>query len=296
MKSLLHFSALALTVLLTLTACKHDGVAIPAPIVAPAGPASQAVGPAITAVGAEHAAALSKIAASAGAIREINAGQPEGPRTDGVANETDLIQELAGQPKPEDQLAASERARIVAEGKADEIAKAYAKATSEAAQQRAKADAATAALEQARAAAAAEQASLQAKYQAEINRLVAEANARVAAAVKEAQDKARAEQRRMITLLTFGIGALLIAGGVVVLMTSTSVPMFGPKAGFSLIAAGGVLVGLGITITQIQNFLELHPWVTGWALGISAVGAVTAAVLMYANQQHASAPAVAVKP
>lgn len=289
--------------------CETKELPLNAGVVAPVGQATAAAVVAVTtqqsAAAGQHvaeAAVLSKVSASAGAIREINAGQPPGARTDGVANEADIILALAGEPVSADKFAASERARIVAEGKADAIAKAYAAAQTDAQQLRAKADAAQAALEVATArlaaaqqAAAAEQAELQKKYQAALDKLAADGNARVAAAVKAGEDKARAEQNHWVTIIFFGLSAVCIAGGIVVLVTTTSIPMFGPKAGFALIGAGAGLAGLGIAITQLQNFLYNHPWVVGATVATCLVGIALAGGLMWANHHHVTqtaAPAV----
>jgi hypothetical protein len=109
---------------------------------------------------------------------------------------------------------------------------------------------------------------------------------RIASALKDAQDKAKAEQRRWITGIFFGLGALLVAGGIVVLVAAGSVPMFGPKAAFGLMGAGGGLITLGIVITQIQNFFDRHPWIVGGALLACGIAALAAVVLMWSNHAH----------
>jgi hypothetical protein len=268
-----------------LSTCSPEA-SIKAPVVAPAGDATKAV-PGAIAVGQQaEAERFSKVAASAEAIVAINAGQPAGARTDGVTAEAELIKRTAGAPSDADRIAALERARTVAEGKAADIAAAYTTARSAADIAKAKADAAEQALTAALAAAATEQEAQRARLQQEMDRIATEANARVAAAVKAGLDEARAWQRRVVTILTFGLGALLIAGGVVVTMTATSIPMFGPKAGLGLIGAGGALVVLGIIITQVQNFIEDHPWITGIFLGTCGLATAIAVSLMYANHKH----------
>jgi hypothetical protein len=262
-------------------------------VVAPAGPATEKQGAVID----EHltkllaatdaaSSALSKASASASAISTINGGQPAGPRTDGVANEAKLIQTVAGEPSAADKLAAAERARIVAEGKADEIAKAYAKADSAALQAnkelvdtKTALAASNAALAAAKAQAEAEQATLTAKLQAHENQLAADADARV----KAAEAKAAADARRLQTWIYSGGGAALVALGIFVMVFASSFPMFGPKAGLSLIGSGLGLIAIG----QLLAELERHPWVIWAGVTVAICGLVAAVALIYSNHAHA---------
>lgn len=259
---------------------------IKAPVVAPLGAAAMAVPGAIETVKGAEADKLSKVAASAEAIAVLNGGQPAGPRTEGVAAEADLIRRVAGPAAEADRMAALERAAAKAEGRAEEAVKLYALASTEADMAKAKAAAAERALASAVRSAAVEQEAQRARLQQELDRITAEANARVNAA----NEAWRAWQRKLITLLTFGLGVALITGGIVVQITAASIPMFGPKAAMALIISGGALVALGVVITQIQNFLEEHPWVTGAFLGLGALSAVVAGALMYANHKHRPVP------
>lgn len=143
------------------------------------------------------------------------------------------------------------------------------------------------ALAAAQSAAAAEQAALKAHYQAELDTLTATANARVAAARKAGEDKARAEQNHWVTIIFFSLSALGVAGGIVVLVTASSIPMFGPKAGFALVGAGIGLACVGIAITQIQNFLYNHPWFVGVTAAVCLSALAVAGGLMWANHHHA---------
>lgn len=273
------------------------------PVVAPVGPATAAVDPAIAATIkaqegqlAANQAVLSKVSASAGAITSINSGQPIGPRTDGIAGEATLIRSVAGEPTAADALAASERARIVAEGKAADIAKAYASAAQQA-QEAAKAlvstqaalDSANAALSAQQASAKAEQATQAASLQRTIDKIQADANARVAAA----ESKTRTIQQAIL----FGLGAILFAGGMVVLLGMASIPSFGPRAGFALLAAGAGLIAVGVVVSTVQTFLDRHPWVVGTAIGVCAILTTVAACLVYGNHKaHQEAVKVAALP
>jgi len=267
-------------------------------VVAPVGPDTKLETEAINAhlaktdqAVAQFGGALSKVSASAGAIKTINSGQPAGPRTDGVAGEAGLIQSIAGEPTPADALAASERARIVAEGKAADIAKAYSDANSKAVEaQKALTDTQTAlkasdaALVAAKAAAATEQESLAAKLQARFTQAQKDADARVAAAVAKAQ----AEQQKLITWIFFGGGAALFAGGLAILLLASSVPLFGPKAGISVMGAGGGLIFIGM----VMNELNKHPWILWIAISLCVAAVAGAVGLMISNQHHQASPTV----
>ena len=242
-----------------------------------------------TADQAAKKAVLSKVSASAGAIDTINQGQPPGPRTDGVKGETVLIKTLTGPPTTEDQLAAEQRARIVAEGKADEIAKAYHQAQSDADAQKSRADKAESDLKTAnddlakvpdRIAAAIKdaQAEAQKKSDAAFAQVKADADRRVA--------EANSATRKLQLAIFFGFGALLFAVGVVVLLTAAQVPMFGPKAGFGLMGAGAGLIAIGVVVSEVQNFIDQHPWIIGAGLGLVGALVVAAAALMFANHHH----------
>lgn len=275
-------------------------------VVAPAGPATQAQAGAIDdhitkvdLAGKAAVAALSKAAAAAGAIITINSGQPAGSLTEGVANEARLIEEIAGVPSEPDRLAAAERARIVAEGDLVKIAKAYAgaqeqaqKASKDLSDARASLDASNKALGEAKAAALAEQQGQKAKLQAALDQKDRDADARVAAA----QAKAKADQRKLLTWIFFGGAAALTALGIAVLFLGAQVPMFGPKAGLALLAAGVGLAALGTIINVVQNFADQHPT----AIWISLMGTMASAAIglgiMISNHHHAlsaaaSAPA-----
>ena len=70
------------------------------------------------------------------------------------------------------------------------------------------------------------------------------------------------------------------------MLTASTVPMFGPKAGFALLGAGGGLITVGIIINQVQNFFDAHPYIIGGAVIVCILGAGTAIVLMYSNHLH----------
>ena len=68
---------------------------------------------------------------------------------------------------------------------------------------------------------------------------------------------------------------------MVVLLGMASIPSFGPRAGFALLAAGAGLIGVGVVVSTVQTFLDRHPWVVGTAIGVCALLATVAAVLIY---------------
>lgn len=292
----LRSALISLVVLAVVSGCSTSQKA-PVTVVAPAGPATVAQAQAIddhlqklTKAADAAADALSKASASAGAIKTMNSGQPEGPRTVGVDGEAGLIQAVAGEPKAADQIAAAERARIVAEGKADQIAKAYAAAQQQAdATGKALTDSkaalaeSQAALAKAKADAAAEQQQLQAKYQSHIDQMQRDAEKRV----EEARSQAKAEQRRQLTWIFFGGAALLTALGIAVMFLGASVPIFGPKAGISLLASGAGLAGLGTIINVVQNFADDHPTAVWATVCVCLAGFAVAIGMMVANHHHA---------
>lgn len=234
-------------------------------------------------------AALSKVSASAGAITTINEGQPPGPRTDGVKNEAGLITTVAGEPTPEDKAAAAVRAQVVAEGNAKKIAAAYATAQTEAQKAKDRADKAESDLATANTALAAvpaqieaaiakAQADAQKKSDAAFAAQKAQADARVAAA--------ESNTRKWQLAIFYGLGALLFAGGIIILVAAVNVPMFGPRAGFALMGAGGGLIAFGVAVNAVENFLDQHPWIVGLGLGGIAILVTVALVLVYSNHQH----------
>lgn len=262
-------------------------------VVAPSGPATNSESSAITDHLAKTDAALSaftssmsKVSASAGSIRTINSGQPTGPRTTGVDGEGALIQAVAGQPSQSDAVEAATRSAIVAQGNASDIAKAYANAQTAALQaQKQLGDtqvaltASNAALVKAKAEAAAEQASLSASLQARIDKIQADANAKVTAA----QAKAESDSRKLITWIFFGGGALLFAAGLAILFFASSVPMFGPKAGMAVMASGGGLIFIGM----VMNELAKHPWILWAGISLCIASAAIAVGLIVSNNGHA---------
>lgn len=111
--------------------------------------------------------------------------------------------------------------------------------------------------------------------------------------LKEAGEKAASERKRLMTIIFFGLGALGVAGGVVIMVLSANPvyaanPLVGPKAGFAAIGAGLSLIGTGIAVNAIEKALDNHPWIVASGAGIAAVLAVAAGAFIYANHNHAS--------
>lgn len=262
-------------------------------VVAPAGQATKDEGAAIEAhlatLDASLSAftgALSKVSASAGAIKSINGGQPTGPRTSGVDGEAGIILTVAGPANPVDLLAASERARIVALGNAEAISQSY--NTANLAAQDAKKQlgdtqialtASNQALAKARADALTEQSKLQSQLQASIDAMKRDGDARVAAA----QSKADADQRRLITWIFFGGGALFLAAGIAIMLFASSVPIFGPKAGIAVMGAGAGLIMIGM----VMNELAKHPWIIWTGISLCLAALAVALGLIVSNHFHA---------
>lgn len=106
------------------------------------------------------------------------------------------------------------------------------------------------------------------------------------AELDKVKEQAAREQKKLISYIFFGGGALLLGLGVVVLLTMASVPMFGPKVAFGLMAAGGVSIGTGILILELMAELEKHPSII-WIGFVTILGLLTGAgALTYANHKH----------
>ncbi len=132
-----------------------------------------------------------------------------------------------------------------------------------------------------------------AALKAKIEQEKAFAQAEMEKRLKEASDKANAERKRIITFIFFGLGALGVAGGVVIMILSANPlyaanPLVGPKAGLCAIGAGLSMIGTGIAVNAIERALENHPWIVASGAGISLVLALVAGAFIYANHNHAS--------
>ncbi len=106
----------------------------------------------------------------------------------------------------------------------------------------------------------------------------------------EANQKADASRKRIITFIFFGIGAIGIAAGPVMLILAGQNPIFGPKIAFSTMAGGAVLIATGIAINSIEKALEAHPWIIYSGIGLAFVAGIVVLVLMYANHEHEKKP------
>lgn len=123
---------------------------------------------------------------------------------------------------------------------------------------------------------------LEKNYQASLAKERADAQAKANAAIAEARQKAEAHERTLITSIFFGGGFLLLAAGALVFFLMGSNPIFGPKVGIGLGAAGALSIGTGIAILQLLN----HPNVIWWGLGIITAILATTAGIMLSNHYH----------
>ena len=120
---------------------------------------------------------------------------------------------------------------------------------------------------------------LEAEYKAQLERERAEGNARLEAAKLEAQ----AKERRTITWIFYGGGAILLAAAAGMVFLGGSIPFVGPRAAMAVGGAGAALIGTGILITQLAK----HPWVLWTGLVVAGLALVLSLGLMIANQHHA---------
>ena len=281
-------------ILCFLAACPKTPIV--APVVTPTGPATAALAPMIAdnqgktdeAVKALKGS-LSKVSASAGVIVDVNATQAPGPATEGVHQEAELQKSIAGPPTAEDDAAALKRKMIIQAGDLTTIRSQYVQADTEAKAQKDRADKAeeaarlsNLAVGDAQKKAQTEQAQLQAKLQKQIDDITVQANERIQAA--------ESGLKRLQLLIFFGGGALLFVAGMVILVAAVNIPMFGPKAGIALMIAGAGLIALGIVISEVQNFIDNHPWIIGAGIGGAALLVAIAGALMYSNHQHSMNP------
>ena len=95
------------------------------------------------------------------------------------------------------------------------------------------------------------------------------------ARVTKERDDLKNGVRRAVTIMLYGLSALLVAGGVVIALLGAKVAIFGPRAGMSVIAAGGSLFALASAF----DWLQRNPWAVGISLAFLAVGAA----FMFAN-------------
>lgn len=107
-----------------------------------------------------------------------------------------------------------------------------------------------------------------------------------------AHQEARKARDRWIMGIFFGGGALLVIGGVVILVLgaqfSALYPALGPKAAFCALGAGLILISIGIAVNAIQDVLERHPYAVLGVAGGAAVLVSVAGGLIYANHHHAT--------
>lgn len=285
---------LMITLGFMLAGCQHP---VPVQVSAAPGPKAAAVDSALV---GEVAALKDSVltgkatAASAagnvyGAQKALAAVNPEQPAKSAAGQELELAQQKLPAPSAEDQLAAEKRVTAILSGKLEEAAGLYKTATAEANAQKAKADLQArdiaerdAAIQKLHADAEAERAA----NAATLKKAFDDKDAALAKVKSDYERKLKSARDRWVTGIFFGLGGLLVAGGIVVLLTATTVPMFGPRAGFALVGAGAGLIGFGIAINQAENFLDAHQWITGLGLGVVAMAAVAGLILMYANHQH----------
>jgi outer membrane murein-binding lipoprotein Lpp len=98
--------------------------------------------------------------------------------------------------------------------------------------------------------------------------------------------EAAQEERRLVSYIFFGAAALLGIAGVIVIMTASSVPMFGPKVGMGLLAAGAVSGVTGVGILALMKQLDEHPWIIWLGLVVILLLVGVAGAIAYTNHQH----------
>lgn len=108
--------------------------------------------------------------------------------------------------------------------------------------------------------------------------------------IKEASAERQILRDRFINAIFFGVGALCVVAGIVILVLggqyAAIYPTLGPKAGFCAIGAGLVLISIGIAINAIERALDNHPWIVGIGCGVSILLLAIAGAMIYSNHHH----------
>ena len=125
-------------------------------------------------------------------------------------------------------------------------------------------------------------AQLEAEYKSQLERERAEGNARLVLVKLEAQ----AKERRTITWIFYGGGALCMAAAAGLIFLGASIPFAGPRASMALGGAGAVLIGTGIVINQLAQ----HPWLIWVGLVLAGLAIAVSVALMYANNHFTKQP------
>lgn len=123
---------------------------------------------------------------------------------------------------------------------------------------------------------------LTAEFKAEREKEKAEHAAQLVKVRQEAVER----ERRMIAWIFFAGGGLLVASGVAMMVFAAQIPMFGPKAAFSTMAAGGAAILTGIVTLQLMKQLDEHPWIIWAGSGIIVLILTGVGALLYANHVH----------
>lgn len=100
-----------------------------------------------------------------------------------------------------------------------------------------------------------------------------------AAKAEERAEKAESKSNTAIRLTLFLVSGLISAAGVVIALTGSQIPLFGPKAGFAVASGGAAMFGMTIAL----DWCLKHPlWV---GIGLAVIFA-SALGMMYANLHH----------
>ncbi len=281
---------IALLALIALTGCSIPDRTV----IAPSGPAAVAVGPAVDDVMVKQKAEkealnrlMSKISGSALSIKTINAKQPASLIRTGIESEASIIQSLAGDPDPQEQIDALARANSVLEAKVEVSEKAYSEANKASSEALKAYEGTTVALVGSNTALskAATDAKVEAsqsaqKFQAEIDRVKNENSAE--------KTKSRAKIDLMVNAILFGLGSIGIGVGIWMFVAAPKVPMFGPMSSAGIASAGAGLFSLGIVYNKVGNLIDDHPVGFLVSLGVVAAVAVASFSLIYSNHRHAT--------
>lgn len=126
-----------------------------------------------------------------------------------------------------------------------------------------------------------------AELQAQVVKERVEAAAELTRQLQQARDEAtkaaEAQTRKIVCIIFFGGGFLLLLATAGVFYFSATVPQLGPRVAIFTGGAGGASIATGIAVLTLLN----HPAVVWWGLGIVVALVGMAMVAIWYNHLHA---------
>lgn len=231
----------------------------------PPPPANVVSAPALKAATSDQS---SKASAAVQGATLANQSNPEGMPKTAVAGELTVATANLPLPTDQDRLEALQRVNAALSGDLAGAKASWLKATSDAALLSDKVRA------------------LEAQVEAERLAAAQELQRQLATARNEERQKAEAAQRKLLGLIFYGFGALLVAAGAAMLLLGAQIPFLGPRAALSAGGAGIALIATGVATNELLN----HAWVIWVGLATTAIALAVSGALLYSNHQHGTPP------